>query len=63
MMIISILEYYPHPDSFEPERFDTEHGGVKEFKDKFVLLPFGLGPRVRHFQIIFSSYVIKTFSC
>lgn len=31
---------------FNPERFDEEHGGVKSFRDKCVLLPFGDGPRI-----------------
>lgn len=39
-------EYYPHPETFEPERFDEEHGGVKAFRDKCVLLSFGEGPRI-----------------
>lgn len=39
-------EYYPEPEHFVPERFDQEHGGVKAFKDKGVLLAFGDGPRI-----------------
>ncbi|CRK97114.1 CLUMA_CG010454, isoform A [Clunio marinus] len=39
-------EFYPEPEKFIPERFDPEHGGVKAFKDKGVLLPFGDGPRI-----------------
>lgn len=39
-------DYYPEPEKFYPERFDAEHGGVKAFKDKGVLLPFGDGPRI-----------------
>jgi cytochrome P450 family 6 len=35
-------EYYPFPDSFQPERFDAEHGGVKAFRDKSILIPFGI---------------------
>jgi cytochrome P450 len=38
-------EFYPHPEKFIPERFNAECGGVKDFKDKGVLLPFGDGPR------------------
>lgn len=38
-------EYYPKPNLFIPERFGEEHGGVKAFKDKGVLLTFGDGPR------------------
>lgn len=37
-------EYFPHPDTFNPERFDD--GGIKSFRDKCVLIPFGEGPRV-----------------
>lgn len=39
-------EYYENPDDFYPERFDGENGGVKAFRDKGVLLPFGDGPRM-----------------
>lgn len=39
-------EYYPNPNLFIPERFDPENGGVKAFKDRYVLLPFGDGPRI-----------------
>lgn len=39
-------EYYPSPESFIPERFDPENGGVKAFKDRGVLIPFGDGPRI-----------------
>lgn len=42
----SRLEYYSDPDSFIPERFDAENGGIKAFKDRCVLLPFGDGPRI-----------------
>jgi cytochrome P450 len=38
-------EYYVEPEKFIPERFNEENGGVKAFKDKGVLLPFGDGPR------------------
>lgn len=39
-------EYYENPDDFYPERFDPENGGVKVFRDKGVLMPFGDGPRM-----------------
>jgi cytochrome P450 len=39
-------EFFPNPDLFNPERFDEEHGGVKAFKDRCVLVPFGDGPRI-----------------
>lgn len=29
-----------------PERFNPENGGIKAFRDKGVLLPFGDGPRI-----------------
>lgn len=41
-----LLDYYPNPESFNPERFNSENGGVKSFKDRFVLIPFGDGPRI-----------------
>lgn len=40
------LEFFPNPEVFNPERFDPEHGGVKAFKDRCVLIPFGDGPRI-----------------
>lgn len=39
-------EFYSEPEKFIPERFNPEHGGVKAFKEKGVLLPFGDGPRI-----------------
>jgi cytochrome P450 len=42
---LSKLDYYHLPDEFIPERFDPEHGGVKAFYDRGVLIPFGEGPR------------------
>lgn len=41
-----VSEYYPEPEKFIPERFNPELGGVKTFKDRGVLLPFGDGPRI-----------------
>lgn len=38
-------EFYSSPGSFLPERFDPEFGGIKSFKDRCVLIPFGGGPR------------------
>lgn len=52
-------DYYPHADTFEPERFDEEHGGVKTFRDKCVLLVFGEGPRVC-LGIKFANVKVKT---
>lgn len=52
-------EYYPHADTFEPERFNVEHGGVKAFRDKCVLLPFGEGPRIC-LGIKFANIKVKT---
>lgn len=42
----NFLEHFPNPDAFIPERFNPENGGVKAFKDRCVLIPFGDGPRV-----------------
>lgn len=39
-------EYYPDPLFFNPERFNEEHGGIKSFRDRCVLIPFGDGPRI-----------------
>jgi cytochrome P450 len=39
-------EYFHDPEDFIPERFNPEHGGVKAFKDRGVLIPFGDGPRI-----------------
>ncbi|CRK95085.1 CLUMA_CG008563, isoform A [Clunio marinus] len=37
--------YYTSAESFIPERFNLENGGVKLFKERCVLIPFGDGPR------------------
>jgi cytochrome P450 family 28 len=39
-------EFYTNPDEFIPERFDPEHGGIKEFRNRGVLMPFGDGSRI-----------------
>jgi len=39
-------EYYDQPDKFYPERFNEENGGIKAYRDKCLLLPFGDGPRI-----------------
>lgn len=39
-------DYYENPDDFYPERFNPENGGIKAFRDKGVLMPFGDGPRM-----------------
>ncbi|KAM7349409.1 putative cytochrome P450 28a5 isoform 2-T2 [Cochliomyia hominivorax] len=38
-------DYYGNPNSFEPERFLEENGGIKKFKDLGVYYGFGEGPR------------------
>ena len=37
-------ENYEDPEKFNPERFDD--GGIKDYKDKCLFLPFGDGPRM-----------------
>lgn len=40
-------EYYgPTAEQFDPERFNEENGGMKQYKDRGVLFPFGDGPRI-----------------
>ncbi|KAG5671159.1 hypothetical protein PVAND_001372 [Polypedilum vanderplanki] len=39
-------DYYVNPTEFAPERFDAENGGVKEFRNRGVLMPFGDGSRI-----------------
>lgn len=39
-------DHYADPEVFNPDRFDTEHGGLRHYKDKGVFLPFGDGPRI-----------------
>ncbi|KAG5671154.1 hypothetical protein PVAND_001367 [Polypedilum vanderplanki] len=39
-------DYYVNPTEFVPERFDAENGGVKEFRNRGVLMPFGDGSRI-----------------
>lgn len=36
-------DYYPSPDTFNPERF---HGNSKDRIPPFAYLPFGEGPRI-----------------
>lgn len=38
-------DYFPNPETFEPERFSSDNGGAKYFIDRGVFLPFGIGPR------------------
>ena len=39
-------EHYPNPEKFDPDRFAKENGGIKQYKDECVFLPFGDGPRI-----------------
>jgi len=39
-------DVYENPHEFMPERFDEENGGVKAFRDKCVLIPFGESARI-----------------
>lgn len=39
-------EYYDQPEEFNPDRFNDENGGIKLYRDKCVLFPFGDGPRI-----------------
>lgn len=39
-------EHYPNPEVFDPERFNEANGGIKNYRDKGVYLPFGDGPRM-----------------
>jgi cytochrome P450 family 6 len=36
-------QYFPRPERFEPDRFNEQR--CVSFKNKFVYLPFGDGPR------------------
>lgn len=38
--------FYPEPETFNPDRFGSENGGVKAYKDKGVFLGFLDGPRI-----------------
>lgn len=38
-------DYYSDPNTFEPERFLEENGGLKKYKDLGVYYGFGEGPR------------------
>jgi cytochrome P450 family 28 len=39
-------DHFTNPEEFIPERFDPENGGVKEFRNRGVLMPFGDGSRI-----------------
>lgn len=39
-------EHYKNPQTFDPDRFSAENGGLKRYKDKGVFLSFGDGPRM-----------------
>lgn len=38
--------FYPEPEKFDPERFSSENGGTKAYRDKGVFLGFLDGPRM-----------------
>ena len=38
--------YYPDPLKFDPERFSSEKGGTKAYKEKGIYMPFGDGQRM-----------------
>lgn len=38
--------HYSNSHVFDPERFDPDTGGIKEFKEKGAYMPFGDGPRI-----------------
>lgn len=44
--MIFLSDFFHDPEDFLPERFNPEHGGIKAFKDRGVLVPFGDGPRI-----------------
>lgn len=52
-------DYYYQPEDFIPERFDDENGGVKSFKDRCELIPFGDGLRICS-GMKFAHIVVKT---
>lgn len=37
--------FYPEPETFDPDRFSEENGGVKKYRDAGVFLAWGAGPR------------------
>lgn len=39
-------EHYTNPETFDPDRFSAENGGLKQYKDKGVYLAFSDGPRI-----------------
>lgn len=39
-------DIYEDPESFKPERFLPENGGVKKYRDMGAFLGFGNGPRI-----------------
>lgn len=39
-------EYYENPETFNPDRFLPENGGVKKYEENGMYLAFGAGPRV-----------------
>lgn len=39
-------DHYSEPDAFNPERFDADNGGIKDFMKRGILLPFSDGPRI-----------------
>lgn len=38
-------EYYTDPLKFDPDRFHSDNGGTKKYKEMGVFQPFGDGPR------------------
>lgn len=56
-------QYYEDPETFKPERFLEENGGMKKYRDQGVYFGFGDGPRICPGKSVCDSKLFQSFRC